>query len=145
MPENDEKEGQRPKLLLPAFGEIESERLLAQDDLFAVVQDKYPVTPGHTLIIARRAATRFEQLTDAEKARLLTWIGWTQRELGSTLSPSPEGYNLGVNDGTAAGQTIPQFHFHVIPRYVGDVPDPRGGVRWVIADKARYWQAKSAF
>lgn len=139
MPENHERQGERPRLILPAFGEIESERVLAEDDLFAVVRDKYPVTPGHTLIIARRAATRFEQLTDAEKTRLLTWIDWTQRKLGSMLSPSPEGYNLGVNDGTAAGQTIPQFHFHVIPRYVGDVPDPRGGLRWVIPEKARYW------
>ena len=139
MSEDHQWKGECPRLILPAFDEIESERVLAQDDLFAVVRDKYPVTPGHTLIIARRAATRLEQLADAEKARLLTWIGWTQRKLGSMLSPSPEGYNLGVNDGTAAGQTIPQFHFHVIPRYRGDVPDPRGGLRWVIPDKARYW------
>ncbi len=131
-------EGERPGLILPAFGEIESERVLAEDDLFAVVCDKYPVTPGHTLIIARRAATRFEQLTDAEQARLLSWVGWAQRKLGSTLSPSPEGYNLGVNDGTAAGQTIPQFHFHVIPRYRGDVSNPRGGLCWVIPAKVRY-------
>ena len=65
MPENHQREDERPRLILPAFGEIESERVLAEDDLFAVVRDKYPVTPGHTLIIARRAATRFEQLTHA--------------------------------------------------------------------------------
>ena len=54
-------------------------------------------------------------------------------------SPKPDGFNLGVNDGPAAGQTMPQFHFHVIPRRTGDVADPRGGVRWVIPEKAKYW------
>ena len=127
-------------LMLPAFGEIEAARLLALDDLFAVVSDKYPVSPGHTLIIARRPVIRFRELTGAEKARLLVWIDWTQEHLASNLSPAPDGFNLGLNDGPAAGQTMPQLHFHVIPRYTGDVPDPRGGIRHVIPGKARYWQ-----
>jgi len=127
-------------LMLPAFGEIEAARLLALDDLFAVVSDKYPVSPGHTLIIARRPVTRFQELTGAEKARLLVWIDWTQEHLASNLSPAPDGFNLGLNDGPAAGQTMLQLHFHVIPRYTGDVPDPRGGIRHVIPGKARYWQ-----
>jgi len=70
---------------------------------------------------------------------LIEWIGWTQGYLEKTLVPPPDGFNLGINDGEAAGQTMGQFHFHVIPRYRGDVPDPRGGVRWVIPSKARYW------
>ena len=127
-------------LVLPAFGEIEAARLLALDDLFAVVSDKYPVSPGHTLIIARRPVVRFRELTGAEKARLLVWIDWTQEHLASNLSPAPDGFNLGLNDGPAAGQTMLQLHFHVIPRYTGDVPDPRGGIRHVIPGKARYWQ-----
>jgi len=127
-------------LMLPAFGEIEAARLLALDDLFAVVSDKYPVSPGHTLIIARRPVVRFRELTGAEKARLLVWIDWTQEHLASNLSPAPDGFNLGLNDGPAAGQTMLQLHFHVIPRYTGDVPDPRGGIRHVIPGKARYWQ-----
>jgi len=127
-------------LMLPAFGEIEAARLLGLDDLFAVVSDKYPVSPGHTLIIARRPVTRFQELTDAEKARLLVWIDWTQEHLASNLSPVPDGFNLGLNDGPAAGQTVLQLHFHVIPRYTGDVPDPRGGIRHVIPSKARHWQ-----
>ena len=126
-------------LELPVFGPIESGRVLAQDDLFGVVQDRYPVVPGHTLIIPRRPLTRFKELTAAEKLRLLEWVEWVQEQLLQTLKPPPEAFNLGVNDGKAAGQTMPQFHFHVIPRHAGDVADPRGGVRWVIPAKAQYW------
>jgi len=127
------------ELMLPAFGVIEAERVLAQDELFAVVRDKYPVTPGHTLIIPKRAVKRFRELTETEQSRLMKWVGWTQEFLTGTHTPPPEGFNLGVNDGPAAGQTIPQFHFHIIPRRSGDVADPRGGVRHVIPSKARYW------
>ena len=127
------------ELTLPAFGLIEPERVLAKDELFAVVSDKFPVSPGHTLIIPRRTLTRFQELNANEKARLLEWVDWAQRHLEATLAPAPEGFNLGVNDGKAAGQTMAQFHFHIIPRHGGDVPDPRGGVRWVIPGKAKYW------
>ena len=126
-------------LILPVFGLIESERVLATDDLFAVVSDKFPVSPGHTLIIPRRPLTRFQELTPAEKSRLLEWMDWAQSRLQQTLTPAPEAFNLDVNDGKAAGQTMPQFHFHVIPRHSGDVADPRGGLRWVIPAKAKYW------
>ena len=124
--------------MLPAFGVIDRERVLAVDELFAVVKDKFPVTPGHTLIIPRRAVKRFAELNAAEKARLLELVEWAQGHLAA-MTPTPEGFNLGVNDGPAAGQTMPQFHFHVIPRRTGDVVDPRGGVRWVIPDRAKYW------
>lgn len=127
------------KLELPAFGEIEPARILATDELFAVVRDKFPVSPGHTLIIAYRPVARFQDLTSSEKTRVLHWIDWTQRQLATTLTPPPDAFNFGLNDGSAAGQTMPQFHFHIIPRYAGDVPDPRGGVRHVIPAKARYW------
>jgi diadenosine tetraphosphate (Ap4A) HIT family hydrolase len=65
--------------------------------------------------------------------------------LSLTLKPtnaqtfSPQGYNIGINDGAAAGQTVPHLHLHLIPRFEGDLPDPRGGVRWVIPEKAKYW------
>jgi diadenosine tetraphosphate (Ap4A) HIT family hydrolase len=54
-------------------------------------------------------------------------------------SHAPQGYNIGVNDGPAAGQTVPHLHMHLIPRYAGDQADPRGGVRWVLPDRAQYW------
>jgi diadenosine tetraphosphate (Ap4A) HIT family hydrolase len=127
-------------LTLPVFGEVEPARVLALDDLFAVVSDSFPVSPGHALIIARRPVARFQELTSAEKARLLAWIDWTQQHLASHLTPAPDGFNFGLNDGPAAGQTMPQLHFHVIPRYTGDVPDPRGGVRHVMPSKAAYWR-----
>ena len=127
------------ELELPAFGVIETERVLAQDDLFAVVRDKFPVTPGHTLIIPKRAVRRFRELTETEHGRLLQWVGWAEDYLTTQQQPPPEDFNLGVNDGPAAGETMPQFHFHVIPRRAGDVADPRGGLRWVIPEKARYW------
>ncbi len=129
----------QPSLSLPAFGEIEPVRLQALDDLFAIISDKFPISPGHTLIIARRPVARFQDLTVGEKARLLVWIDWAQTHLNKSLSPAPDAFNLGLNDGPAAGQTMPQLHFHVIPRYTGDVPDPRGGIRHVIPSKARYW------
>jgi diadenosine tetraphosphate (Ap4A) HIT family hydrolase len=127
------------ELTLPAFGLIEPERVLAVDELFAVVTDKFPVSRGHMLIIPRRPLTRFQELNAGEKSRLLEWVEWAQARLQQTLMPVPEAFNLGVNDGKAAGQTMPQFHFHVIPRHSGDVADPRGGVRWVIPEKAKYW------
>jgi diadenosine tetraphosphate (Ap4A) HIT family hydrolase len=126
-------------LKLPAFGEIEPARLLALDDLFAVVEDKFPISPGHSLIIARRPVSRFHELSTAEKARLLVWIDWTQQHL-TPVSPVPDAFNLGLHDGLGAGQTVAQLHFHIIPRYTGDVPDPRGGIRHVIPSKAFYWK-----
>ncbi len=139
MTANSESHNPGRELTLPVFGLIEPERVLVTDELFAVVRDKFPISPGHTLIIPRRALTRFKELTAAEKTRLMEWAQWAQDELQRTLTPAPEAFNLGLNDGPAAGQTMPQFHFHVIPRYTGDVSDPRGGVRWVIPSKAKYW------
>jgi diadenosine tetraphosphate (Ap4A) HIT family hydrolase len=129
----------RKPIVVPVFGSVEPERMVAWDRCYVVIRDKYPLTEGHCLIIPRREAVRFQDLKPSEKGRLLHWIGWTQIYLEGILVPPPDGFNMGINDGEAAGQTMGQFHFHVIPRYEGDVPDPRGGIRWVIPSKARYW------
>lgn len=111
---------------------------MSEDELFLVARDKYPVSPGHTLIIVKRVVARFSELTANEKWRLTHWIDWCIAHLESSLDPRPDGFNVGLNDGPAAGQTVSQLHVHVIPRYHGDVTDPRGGVRFVIPHKAKY-------
>lgn len=110
---------------------------MQSNDAGLIVRDAYPVSPGHTLIISRRHVGSFFELSDEERASMLSLLGQAKAEIQA--SHSPQGYNIGINDGPDAGQTVPHLHIHLIPRYAGDVPDPRGGVRWVIADKARYW------
>lgn len=124
---------------MKSFGKIERDRILAQDELFTVAKDKYPISPGHTLIILKRDVSRFHQLMAGEKLKLIEWIDWCIYHLQNTLTPQPDGFNVGLNDGQAAGQTVGRLHVHVIPRYNGDVADPRGGVRWILPSKARYW------
>ncbi len=121
------------------FDIIEKERLLSEDELFLIAKDKYPVSPGHTLIIVKRVVERFNELTHEEKLRLMQWIDWCINHLHANLKPEPDGFNVGLNDGAAAGQTVGQLHVHIIPRYFGDIPDPRGGVRFVIPEKGKYW------
>ncbi len=102
-----------------------------------VIRDGFPVSPGHTLIIPRRHVASFFQITDAECADLMSLLAAARTDLDREFRPA--GYNIGINDGTAAGQTVPHLHIHLIPRYTGDADDPRGGVRWVLPDKAAYW------
>ena len=121
------------------YGKIPGSRIIAEDDLFVIVRDKYPVSPGHTLVIVKRIVQRYHQLEQEEKKRLVYWIDWCLDYLQNNLHPEPDGFNVGLNDGEAAGQTMGQLHVHIIPRYFGDVQDPRGGVRAVIPAKLRYW------
>jgi len=125
--------------IVPAFGELHASQVLGEDPLFVLVWDRYPVSPGHCLVIPKRPVARFGDLLPDEKVGLIHWIDRAMRRVQQALSPSPQGFNVGFNDGPAAGQTIAQFHAHIIPRYAGDVADPRGGIRWVIPDKAPYW------
>ena len=129
---------------VPGFGPVEGSQILGQDALFVVAWDRYPVSPGHCLIIPKRQAALFSDLRRNEKARLMNWIDWCLDRLKKTLRPTPAGFNVGLNDGPAAGQTVPQLHMHIIPRYKGDVADPRGGVRFVIAEKGKYWEKSDA-
>lgn len=121
------------------FSGLERTRIIAEDELFVLAWDKYPISRGHCLAIPRRRAARFCDLTATEKSELMRWIDRGMQHLAETLAPQPDGFNVGFNDGAAAGQTILQFHAHIIPRYKGDVADPRGGIRWVIPEKAKYW------
>lgn len=100
--------------------------------------DRFPVSPGHVLIVPRRHVASFFDLTDGERNDM---FDLAKRVRGRLIEEyGPAGFNLGLNDGPAAGQTIMHVHLHVIPRYEGDVPDPRGGIRWVFPERARYWE-----
>ncbi|MDH5181203.1 MAG: HIT family protein [Gammaproteobacteria bacterium] len=112
-------------------------RITAQNAHAVVIRDGYPVSPGHSLIIPRRHLGSFFDLDPAEREAVLALLELTKAALDKEYRP--DSYNIGINDGEAAGQTVPHLHIHLIPRYRGDVPDPRGGVRWVIPDKAVYW------
>jgi len=98
--------------------------------------DAHPVSKGHLLIIPLRHVAHFFALTEDERNAALELVWQANAKLTSDLHP--DGYNLGANVGQAAGQTVMHAHIHLIPRYTGDVPDPRGGVRGVIPAKARY-------
>lgn len=105
-----------------------------------VVRDGFPVSPGHTLVIPRRHLASYFDLQEEERNALLALLEGAKRALDSEFQP--DGYNIGINDGAAAGQTIPHLHLHLIPRYTADQADPRGGVRWVIPQKADYWSPR---
>jgi superfamily II DNA or RNA helicase/diadenosine tetraphosphate (Ap4A) HIT family hydrolase len=114
----------------------ESARVFLERPLIFAIWDGFPVAPGHALIIPRRHTANFFDLTPDEAYELFASIPGVRRLIDERHRP--QGYNLGINVGRAAGQTVPHVHLHVIPRYDGDVPDPRGGVRYVIPGKAHY-------
>lgn len=114
------------------------DRILFDIDLVRVLNDLYPVTSGHLLVVPRRHVAGWDEATSDEKAALLLAIE-RARSMASERDPKVDGFNVGWNDGASAGQTVMHLHIHVIPRRCGDVEDPRGGIRWVIPAKARYW------
>ena len=99
-------------------------------------RDTYGVSPGHTLVIPKRHVASFFELTPEEVADCMKLINEEKKNIDEQFSPN--GYNIGVNIGSAAGQSIFHAHIHIIPRYEGDVENPQGGVRHVIAKKAHY-------
>ena len=101
--------------------------ILTSDDTFVALLDKFPVNPGHTLIAPRRHVSSAFDLTASEWIDLQRTLLTLKAVLDDRFHPA--GYNLGINDGQSAGQTIFHLHVHVIPRFVGDVLEPRGGIR----------------
>ncbi|AFM39403.1 HIT family hydrolase, diadenosine tetraphosphate hydrolase [Desulfosporosinus acidiphilus SJ4] len=101
--------------------------ILAQNELACAIFDKFPVNEGHVLIVPKRHSASLFELTEDE----VIGIWELAEEVKEILEDRfhPDGYNIGVNVGAAAGQTIFHMHVHVIPRYNGDVSDPRGGIR----------------
>lgn len=106
------------------------------------IWDGFPVTEGHLLIVPARHAKRWDDLNRAEQTALIEGVDRGRALLKGLFGP--DAFNVGYNDGQAAGQTVPHFHIHIIPRRVGDVADPRGGVRHVIPSKGNYLAAFTA-
>jgi len=100
--------------------------VLARSGFFFAVHDKYPVNTGHTLLIPHRHVCRLRDLSNDEFADFKEILATVQDEL---TSKGAEGFNIGINEGEVAGQTVDHLHIHVIPRYPGDVESPRGGIR----------------
>jgi diadenosine tetraphosphate (Ap4A) HIT family hydrolase len=99
--------------------------------------DAFPITEGHTLVVPKRHVSSLFDLSEEEQTAIWRTVAQVRDALASEFRP--DGFNIGLNDGATAGQTVMHAHVHVIPRRRGDVVDPRGGVRWVVPDKAAYW------
>lgn len=121
---------------MSVFLEIPEDRIIYQDDLFFIIRDKYPVSDGHSLIITKNLRLDYFDLTPDEKLHLVEVIETCKRLIEKDFEP--DGYNIGMNCGEAAGQTVMHFHCHLIPRYKDDMENPRGGIRHCIKGKGYY-------
>ena len=118
------------------FNKIQDDRKLHITKYFFIVEDQYPVSPGHLLIISNSPKSNYFDLNEDEKNELTKLIDIAKELIETKHKPS--GYNIGMNCGEEAGQTVMHFHCHVIPRYTGDVDDPTGGIRNTIPGKGKY-------
>jgi ATP adenylyltransferase len=119
------------------FCNKEKLNIIYEDDIFFIIKDAYPVTRDHTLIILNEHNKNYFDLRDKDILRLNNIIKF-QKETLIKKDKSITGFNIGINQGIDAGQTVMHLHIHIIPRRKGDVDDPRGGVRGVIPSKQKY-------
>jgi diadenosine tetraphosphate (Ap4A) HIT family hydrolase len=132
-----EEDGQKTYLPVCPFCSRDSiGDVLAENSLALAFYDRFPVSPGHTLIIPKRHVASFFDL-ETEEYNQIRELGMQCRELVQQQF-HPDGFNIGVNVGKSAGQSVFHCHIHLIPRYLGDVANPRGGVRGVIPAKQNY-------
>ncbi len=119
------------------FCQIDSNReIVLESEFFVAIYDIFPVSKGHLLIVSKRHCESFFELNASEQIDAINQINVAKKILDEKYHP--DAYNIGVNDGASAGQTIPHVHIHLIPRYKGDMENPRGGVRGVIPEKQQY-------
>ena len=119
------------------FCNIAAARILQESALAMALSDAFPVSRGHCLVIPRRHVRSWFETSEDERREMLRLLDDAREAL--LRAGGPDGFNIGINDGAAAGQTVPHLHVHLIPRYTGDARDPRGGVRWVLPERADYW------
>src|SRR5690606_5605397 len=122
------------------FCTVDAPLIFAENPIGIAFPDAFPVAEGHTLVSPRKHVTSIFDLSESDQAQLWQLVAQTRAKLSKQFNPS--GFNVGINDGEAAGQTVSHAHIHIIPRYFGDVADPRGGVRWIIPEKAVYWETR---
>lgn len=118
------------------FCNLDTTRVCLENDAAIAVPDAFPVTEGHTFVIPKRHVTSLFDLSEEGQAAVWRLVAAVRSILVTDLRP--DGFNIGVNDGQAAGQTVAHAHVHVIPRRSGDATDPRGGIRRIVPEKARY-------
>lgn len=119
------------------FCELDTSRIIDQNDLCLMIEDAFPVTPNHTLIIPKRHVSDYFDLNEPELNAIHSMLSASRQSLLES-DPTITGFNVGINAGQSAGQTIFHVHVHLIPRRDGDVENPRGGVRGVIPNKQSY-------
>ncbi|WP_419937827.1 HIT domain-containing protein [Candidatus Palauibacter sp.] len=120
-----------------SFCDVPGDSVVAESRDAVAIRDRYPVSTGHTLVIPKtHAETLFGPSVEIQ-ADIWRLVARVRDELRSEFNP--DGFNIGVNEGQAAGQTVEHAHVHVIPRFNGDVEDPRGGIRWILPEGAAYW------
>jgi len=120
----------------PFFEKLEPKEQVGEIASCFAFRDKYPVSKGHSLVIPKRVISNYFDLTFKEQSACWFLVNLVKAELQKTHHP--DGFNIGINSGEAAGQTVPHCHIHIIPRYRGDMENPRGGVRGVIPEKREY-------
>ena len=124
------------------FCALAPERIRLRGEHAFVIDDGFPVSPGHALIVPRRHVASLFELDGNELSEMFDLLARARSRVLDERQP--DGFNIGINDGAAAGQTVMHLHVHLIPRYAGDRIDPRGGVRWIFPDKADYWSPRES-
>ncbi len=114
------------------------EQMVASTKHFLILKDSYPISPWHLLITPKRHVTSIFHLSSTEWRELYEALNLGG--LSAQKALSPEGFNLGIKDGRAAGQTVEHLHVHLVPRHIGDQEDSRGGIRKIFPEKAKYWE-----
>lgn len=125
-----------PNITPCPFCNLPPPRIVFSNSLVVALWDGFPVSPGHLLIVPKRHVATWFEANEEEQRQI--WQAIEKGKEAICQLYQPDGFNIGTNVGEAAGQTVPHLHLHIIPRYQGDVPDPRGGVRYVIPHKANY-------
>lgn len=120
------------------FCDLEARRIRLETEVGLAIDDLFPAAEGHTLVIPRRHVRTIYDLPEPQQAALWELTRTVRDDLIEELGP--DGFTIGLNEGMAAGQSVDHTHIHVIPRFLGDVPDPTGGIRAIFPHRARYWE-----